>query len=436
MKNRGWTVTAGATVALLMLGALYAWSVVSQAMGDDPLFADWTEADLIWPYSVALIAFSVMTAVGGRIQDRREPRLLIMAGAVLAGTGMILCGLSANPWAWYLGFGVLTGSGIGLAYSAGPPPAVKWFPASKSGLISGIVVAGFGAGAVWVAPTLRALIDAYSISTTMIVFGIAVMVVMIAAAQFVVAPPPGYVPAEANSESGATTEAPAPLVDYSPREMLRTWQFKTMAACFAFGGGAGLIFIGQMASIVAGFGFEQYGALAVSVMALGNGIGRVIYGKLSDSRGRRPVLVLALGFQAVLLLVLSLIPVANFTLNEYGHRVFEPNGSTAVLLLVLVLSALIGANYGANLAVFPAMTKDTFGLKNFGANYGLVYQGWGFGGFFVSMVGAALISTQESAGDQNMYAWAYYWAVALLLVGVALMLAFRAPSKGESPRQG
>jgi MFS family permease len=431
VKNRGWTVTTAATVALLMLGALYAWSVVSQAMSDDPLdrYADWSEADLIWPYSIALITFSVMTAVGGRIQDKRGPRLLIMVGAILAGGGMIVCGLSPSPWVWYLGFGILTGSGIGLAYSAGPPPAVKWFPASKSGLISGIVVAGFGGGAVWVAPTLRALIESYGIPTTMIIFGVAVIVVMIAAAQFVAAPPPGYVPAE----TGVAPAASLPQADYEPREMLRTWQFKVMAACFAFGGGAGLIFIGKMASIITSFGFAQWSAIAVSVMALGNGLGRVVYGKLSDSMGRRPVLVFALAFQAVLLLALAFFPVAGFTVDEYGQRDFEVNGSMGALALVLVLSALIGANYGANLAVFPALTKDTFGLKNFGANYGLVYQGWGFGGFFVSQVGAFLIASQKSAGDTNIYVWAYYWAIALLLVGVGLMLAFKAPGARPAP---
>lgn len=60
---------------------------------------------------------------------------------------------------------------------------------------------------------------------------------------------------------------------------MATRQFKPMAACFAFGVGAGLIFIGQMASIVASFGLAEFSALAVSVMALGNGVGRVNYAR-------------------------------------------------------------------------------------------------------------------------------------------------------------
>jgi MFS family permease len=431
VKNRGWIVTLSATIALLMLGALYAWSVVSKAMADDALgrYDQWSEADKVWPYSICLIFFSVMTAVGGRIQDKRGPRIMIMTGGVFAGAGMIVCGLSPNPLVWYLGFGVLLGTGIGLAYSSGTPPSVKWFPASKTGLISGLVVAGFGGGAVWVAPTLRSLIGSYGIPTTMIMFGIAVVVVMNIFAQFVKAPPPGYVPVETTPKAGAPAKPKKVVTDYSPDSMIRTWQFPIMIACFAFGGGAGLVFIGKMASIITSFGFEAYSAIAVSVLALGNGIGRVLYGKLSDNFGRRPVLVFALAFQAVLLVVLAMWPVADYTLNEAGKRVFMTNESMGTLVLLLVLSWFIGANYGANLAVFPAMTKDFFGLKSFGLNYGLVYQGWGIGGFIVSQIGAYLIAARSDS--TNIYLWAYYWVIALLVIGVGLMLMLRAPKQNE-----
>ena len=432
VRNRGWIVTFSATIALLMLGALYAWSVVSKAMADDPQgrYDGWSEADKIWPYSISLIFFSVFTAIGGRIQDKRGPRAMIMAGGIFAGLGMIVCGLSANVFAWYLGFGVLLGTGMGLAYSSGTPPSVKWFPASKTGLISGLVVAGFGGGAVWVAPTLRAMIKAYEIPTTMIVFGIAVIVVMNISAQFVKAPPLGYVPVETGGAKGGKPKPKKVVTDYSPDKMVRTWQFPVMVACFAFGGGAGLVFIGKMASIISSFGFEAYSAIAVSVLALGNGIGRVLYGKLSDNFGRRPILIFALAFQAVLLAVLAFWPIAEYTLSEAGKRVYEVSNSTGTLVLVLVIAWLVGANYGANLALFPAMTKDFFGLKSFGLNYGLVYQGWGIGGFIVSQIGAYLIAAQKT--ETNIYLWAYYWVIALLIVGVGLMIALRAPKQAPA----
>ena len=332
VKNRGWVVTISATIALLMLGALYAWSVVKQAVPND---WGWSEADKIWPYSICLIFFSVFTAIGGRIQDKRGPRIMITAGGVFAGLGLVLCGLSSDPLVWYVGFGILLGIGIGLAYSSGTPPSVKWFPASKTGLISGIVVAGFGGGAVWVAPTLRALIGSYGISTTMIAFGIAVTVVMVFFAQFVKAPPPGYVPPKSPAKAGAPAKPRKVVVDFSPAEMTRTWQFPVMVACFAFGGGAGLVVIGNMASIVTSFGLEAYSAIAVSVLALGNGLGRVIYGKLSDNFGRRAILIFAMALQAVLILMLSMIGTAT---KETVDGVSTITGAATVpLALILVL---------------------------------------------------------------------------------------------------
>lgn len=430
IKNRGWTVTISATIALLMLGALYSWSVVKKAVPDD---WGWSESAKIWPYSISLIFFSVMTAVGGRIQDKRGPRITITAGGIFAGAGMVVCSLSTSPYVWYLGFGVLLGSGIGLAYSSGTPPSVKWFPASKTGLISGIVVAGFGAGAVWVAPTMRALIKAYGIQTTMLIFGVAVTVVMVFFAQFVKAPPPGYVPQETSSKKGGPATVRVARPDYSPDEMIRTWQFPVMLACFAFGGGAGLVVIGNMASIVTSFGLETYSAIAVSVLALGNGIGRVVYGKLSDNFGRKAILSFALAFQAVLIAILALIQVANK--DAAGEIV---GSATISVGLMMVLAWLIGANYGANLAVFPAMTKDFYGLKSFGANYGLVYQGWGIGGFIVSQIAAYLIDTLKGDDADNIYLWAYYEVIALLIVGVGLMLMIKMPmtKKPEAPVPG
>lgn len=424
VPNRGWLVTISATIALLMLGALYAWSVVKKAI---PAEWGWSEADKMWPYSVCLIFFSIFMVVGGRIQDKRGPRLVITMGGIAAGLGLIICGLSTNPLMWYLGFGVFLGIGIGLAYSSGTPPALKWFPASKTGLISGIVVAGFGGGAIWVAPTLRALIASVGIQTTMIYFGIAVTVVMVFFAQFVKAPPAGYVPVDKGAKK-AGTPAPRPVVDWPSAEMVRTWQFPVMVACFAFGGGAGLVVIGNMASIVTSFGLETYSAIAVSVLAFGNGLGRVIYGKLSDMYGRKPVLTVAFALQAVLIVVLTRIGVADYEVVD-GVRRYSTENPTVSVALISVIVWLIGANYGATLSVFPALTKDFFGLRNYGSNYGLVYQGWGIGGFIVSQIAAYLIAGQKDA--DNIYSWAYYWVIAILVVGVGLMLAMKAPTKAS-----
>ena len=414
-RNRGWLVTISATVALLMLGALYAWSVVKKAIPED---WGWSTADKAWPYSIALVSFSIFMVVGGRLQDSRTPRLTITLGGLLSGVGLILCGLSTSSLVWLIAFGIIFGAGLGFAYSSGTPPSVKWFPASRTGLISGLVVMGFGAGAVWVAPTMRALIKAYGIQTSMIILGVAVTIVMVACAQLVKAPPPGYMPLDKGSPKPAAKPKPKKVVvDWTPDTMLRSWQFPVLVACFTFAGGAGLVIIGNMASIVTGWGWESYSAIAVSVVAAGNGIFRPIWGKLSDNFGRRPILLVSMVLQFAAFVALVAVPIGT-----------KENPSIA-LGFALALGCLIGINYGASLAVFPAITKDYYGLKHFGMNYGLVYQGWGIGGFIVSQLAAFLIQGAKDAGVSNTYAWAFYECAAILAAGIVLMFLLRAPVK-------
>ena len=201
-----------------------------------------------------------------------------------------------------------------------------------------------------------------------------------------------------------------------------------MVACFAFGGGAGLVIIGNMASIVTSFGFETTSAIAVSVLALGNGIGRVIYGKLSDTFGRKAVITFAFAFQAVLIFVLSTIDTTTTTKVDGLSRFTGPETVSAALLFVLIW--FIGANYGCVLAVFPALTKDNYGLKNFGANYETRLSGVGHRRLR-RFADRRLPDrrSQGGRGQPDIYLWAMYEVVALLIVGVGLMLLMKPPAK-------
>jgi MFS transporter, OFA family, oxalate/formate antiporter len=277
-------------------------------------------------------------------------------------------------------------------------------------MIAGIVVAGFGMGAAWVAPLSKALIDARGVQATLIILGTGMLLVIVALAQFVKPPPAGYIPRGA-PRAGASAPATSGA-DFAPTRMLGTWQFAVLWLAFAFGAGAGLMIIGNLASIVDTQALlPAVAAVAVTALAVGNGLGRVAAGMLSDRFGRRIVLSASFVFQGVLILVLS-------TIGEGSALATAP--------AVLVLAALIGANYGANLAVFPAITRDYFGIKNFGSNYGLVYTAFGLGGFMISL-GAGVIN--DTTGTFN---YAYYMAAALLAVAVVLMAVVRPPRPAEA----
>ncbi len=399
--NKGWLVTVAGTAALLALGVLYSWSVIRANI---PVEWGWTEAQHSLPYSVAVVVFSIMTLVGARLMARIGPRWVISIGGVLSGLGMIISSFSTSPWVYAAAFGVLLGSGIGFVYASAGPAAMRWFPPSKTGLISGIVVGGFGMGSVWVAPLSRAMINSLGLQSTILYLGIGMLIAVVGFAQFVKFPPENYVKPVASLTEAVKI---ANRVDFEPRQIVKTWQFFFLWITFALGSGAGLMVIGNLASIVANqIGLIAVSALAVSVLALGNGIGRVLYGLLSDKIGRKTVLIIAFLSQAALILTL---------------RQLTPASPLTNIPTLMILVALIGANYGANLSVYPVITKDFFGSKHFAINYGIVYTAWGLGGFMISQLGSSL---KDLIGDFN---YAYLMAASLLLVASLMMYVTKSP---------
>jgi MFS transporter, OFA family, oxalate/formate antiporter len=398
----------------LALGILYSWSVIKKGI---PADWNWSDSDKTIPYSTAVLVFSLMMVPAGRLQDRIGPRVVATLGGLAVGLGFILASLSTiiNPaysfWGYLIGFGVLAGSGIGFGYASATPPAVKWFPAAKTGLIAGLVVSGFGLASVYTAPLTDWLIRAYSLQHAVMVLGIAFLVVVVGLSQLLIPPPKGYVPggaAPAGSPGAARVKK-----DYLPSEMLKTPQFYLCWFLYAIGAGAGLMIISQLATVIAKQADIKNGFILVAGCAIGNGGGRILAGMLSDKWGRQRTLMACFLFQAVLLLVLSTV---------------APGRFSAEIGIMSIMSALIGANYGANLALFPAVTKDYYGLKNFGVNYGLVFTAWGFGGF---MLAQAASKVYDKVGT---FTYNYYAVAALLVVAAAASVSLRPPkAEPDSP---
>lgn len=402
VRNRGWIVTFAGTGINLALGVLYAWSVVSKKIPDD---WGWTEAQKSLPYSIACLVFALTMVPAGRMQDRIGPRVVATVGGILVGLGMILASLTTSVAGYVLGFGVLAGAGIGFGYASATPPAVKWFPASKTGLVAGIVVAGFGLASVYVAPLANALISANGVQSTFLTLGLAFLVVVVLLAQLLNLPPNGYVPVA--TTLAASTVKP---VDVEPGVMLRTWQFYTMWFMYACGAGAGLMIISKLAKLVEVQAGLALGFVLVAVLAFGNGGGRIMAGIVSDRFGRKAQLFICFVVQAILIGLLSQATDGSFL---------------ATTPAMVLLSAGIGANYGAHLSLFPAMTKDYFGLKNFGVNYGLVFTAWGLGGFSLSLLAGAVYDQTKS------FAFAYQCSAGLLVAAALLTLFLKTPKWPE-----
>ncbi len=373
-SNKGWQVVIAGTGINLALGVLYAWSIFKGAIkasiekGGADAF-QWSLSSINDPYALCCLAFAFSMIVAGKCQDKIGPAKTALIGGILVGAGFCLMGYSNSYAAWVTGFGVLAGSGFGFGYSAATPPALKWFSAKKTGLIAGIVVAGFGLAPVYIAPLSSYLLGVYGIQQSMYILA-AGFAIIVCGLSFVLAnPPKGYVPAEpvVKGEEGKPAVAKKTVHDATVSEMLRSPKFYMLWTTFFIGAGAGLMVIGS----VAGLAKKSMGPMAfvaVAIMAIGNASGRVVAGVLSDKIGRRATLTIMLSFQAVLMF--AAVPVV---------------GSGSATLLVL-LASFIGFNYGSNLTLFPSFAKDYWGFKNYGLNYGALFSAWGVGGLVMGRV--------------------------------------------------
>lgn len=406
VKNLGWRVAIAGVGINLALGILYTWSVISRGVPDD---WGWSQSDKSWPYAVACLVFSLVMVPAGRMQDRLGPRLVASIGGVLVGVGMIAASFATTPWGYVLGFGVLTGAGIGFGYASATPAAVKWFPAKKTGMVAGIVVSGFGLASVYAAPLSQWLIGRFGLATAVMTLGVAFLIVVVGLAQMLAAPPEDWVlegsPSPTDEDVGQMKN------DYLPREMLGTWQFYVLWFMYACGAGAGLMIISKLAQIAFIQAGLTLGFVLVAVLAVGNGAGRIVAGMVSDKIGRKTSFLIAFVLQSVLIVTLSQTREGSLLASTFS---------------LAVISALIGANYGANLALFPSITKDYYGLKNFGVNYGLVFTAWGVGGFTLALLAGRVF---DQSGSFN---FAYYFSAALLLAAAAVTLFLKPPRHGEA----
>ncbi|MEN6428399.1 MAG: OFA family MFS transporter [Phycisphaerales bacterium] len=388
--NRGWVVTFAGTGINLALGILYAWSVFKAAIAKD---FGWEPERLNDPYALCCLVFAFAMILAGRCQDKLGPRVTAFIGGLLVSAGLLWVSTTTSYTVWVLGFGVLAGAGIGFGYSSATPPALKWFGPAKTGLIAGLVVAGFGLASVYIAPLSKYLLNNYDVLIAMRFYGVAFLIVVCGLSLLLVNPPAGYVPPSA----GAKKKAAAAAVTATPGEMLRTPTFYLLWVMYFIGAGAGLMVISSVNSM-ASRSMGEAAFVAVAVLAIGNAGGRIVAGLLSDRIGRRWTLMIVLLFQAVLMFVA--IPVTG--------------SQTMPAVVIVLIATLIGFNYGANLSLFPSFTKDLWGLKTFGMNYGLVFTAWGVGGFVLPRVQQML---RTRSGN---YASSFIVAGGLLLIGAAM----------------
>jgi OFA family oxalate/formate antiporter-like MFS transporter len=422
VMNR-WLVVVGAVLIQLCLGAIYAWSVFTKKItlplneGGEYGF---TATQAAWVFSVGLAAFAVVMVYAGSMLAKLGPRCLAMLGGVVLGLGYILGGFFGGSFVGQLVcIGLIGGAGIGLGYVVPIKVGIAWFP-DKKGIVSGLAVAGFGFGAtIWVklaGSWFGGLLNTTqvfglpSVQSVFVIYGIAFAVLVLIGSIWMVNPPEGYKPAGWTPPETTGKTVAKGHVDLTRGEMLKTPQFYSLFLMFTGSALAGLMVIycirlfgidalqasgvaadATAAGVVAGTAMAWYAIL--------NGLGRIVWGTVSDKVGTKVSLFLMCLIQGIIML------------SFYKLGVTE---------LGLILGAcLIGFNFGGNFALFPVATADFFGNKNVGSNYPLVFLAYGVAG----IAGPQVAGYFKDAAGGDVSAWIVPFTIAGIACLAAAVLA-------------
>jgi MFS transporter, OFA family, oxalate/formate antiporter len=395
--NRWW-ITAATFMVMFPIGGIYAWSVFVE-----PLQAafgwSWTQSMLPLMVNVGLIV--VGTVVGGKIQDRSGPRFVAAAGIALYAAGVALSALATDAdrlWILVLGYGVLGGIGVGVAYITGPAMIVKWFP-DKRGMAAGIATMGFGAGALLTAPLGEWLVEV--LGGVPPVFGVLAVVYLVLGLPFCFVlrdPPEGWDAPTASAEVQQLSEER----QYEMRPALRTVQWWSLTAMLFVNVtiGIGLITLAQPITEELTDASAGAAAVLVSVLGVWNGVGRPGLAALSDRTGRMRAFT-----------GMFLVQAAAFAALPYVGSFW----------LFAVLASVIALCFGGGFGIMPAASSDFFGTEHGGAVFGAMIVAWSAAGVVGPLVTAAL---REATGG---------FALPLLVFAGASLLCAALPLVTKPP---
>ncbi|CAA9468329.1 MAG: hypothetical protein AVDCRST_MAG02-3383 [uncultured Rubrobacteraceae bacterium] len=385
------------------LGAVYAWSVFRDPLAEAYGGASATAVNTTFSITIFTLGFAAFA--GGLWMGRSGPRIVALTAGVLYGLGIFLASFAEGSLVLlYLTYGLIAGAGIGLGYIVPVATLIKWFP-DKRGFITGIAVAGFGGGAFVTAFVARSLVASSGPFSAFAILGIIYLIMVVGAALFMKNPPEGYrPPGWEPEESGAGGGVRA---DYDLGGALKTWQWFALWALLFLNVTAGIAIITEAAPIAAEISgvSATVAASLVSIISVGNALGRFFWAWLSDAIGRKWVFFVMFLLQAVLLVLLPFVG--------------------APFVLLAILSFIIVSCYGGGFGTMPAFSADYFGPTNVGKIYGLMLTAWSFGG----VLGPLLISRViDSTGS---YSLAFFILAGILAASAIVAFIVRPPRRGS-----
>jgi len=381
-KNTRWTVLFASMAILLCAGSLYSFSVFAKPLS---VSKGWSMPDVMLAFTINAAIAPIPTILGGFITDKGKANISIILGGILFAVGFILTGFATTKGMLYFSYGVLSGVGQAFAYSGIISNALRFFP-DKRGLAAGLITGAMGGASVIAAPIAHSLIANYGVHNAFIYLGSVYLVIIIIALFFIKVAPANYQP---EGWVQPVAEIKQEAANKNSKQMLMSLSFYFIISMFAIGAFSGLL--------VATF---------VSIYALSNCLGRIVWGIVSDKIGHEKTLIAIYSVIAISLLILVNIR------------------TTLGLTVGLVL---LGLCFGGTMGVFAPLVMKTFGPINQGVNYGIVFIGFSTAAFFAPKYAAGIAA--KHSGD---FTDAFYVAIALVLVGLVISVIYSIFSKRKA----
>jgi MFS family permease len=394
--NYGWIVVgAGALMTCIGMGAMLSLAVflqpISESMG-------WSRAGVSAAATLDFLCMGVAAFFWGALSDRFGTRIVVLAGSLLLGLGLVTASQATSLWQFQLLFGILIGAAAGAFYAPMMAVASAWIENQRSLAVS-LVSAGMGVAPLTVAPFAGWLIAAYDWRTAMLVIGILAWALLIPASFLVRPAPQAVVPAAAGGD--------APVVEWTAAKAFRTPQFITLAlahfgCCAAH---SGPIF--HMVSYAMVCGIAPMTAVTVYSLAGLSGLGgRLALGVMADRIGAKPVLVGGLFVQA--LSVATYLAVGQ--LGEF-----------------YALSVIFGLAYGGVMPLYAVLVREFFGARIMGTVFGAVSAFASLGMALGPWAGGWVFDTFHG------YTWLYVGSFGIGLAAAAVALSFPRASRPSQP---
>ena len=397
------------TTLQVCLGTVYAWSYFQTLLVRQ---LGWTFTETAWAFSITIFSLGMAAAWAGAALPKFGPRRLALLGSAMFSGGYLIAGLALQLdmlMLFYLGYGVIGGAGIGLGYVTPVATVAKWFP-DRKGLATGIVVMGFGVGALLLSKVLAPLLVLQTrgeLPTLFFSLGVIFACILIPTSLLLRDPPPGYAPA-GKGAAGAVAAALAKAEEAPLRACLRSSQFIVMWLVFFFNISAGIAVISFQSSLlqdVWGLAdpslepeqLAEYGATLIAVSSLCNGVGRLFWGLLSDRLGRVRVFRILLASQ---LLVFGIL------MTERDPIIFS------VLVCYILLC------FGGGFATVPSFILDVFGSKSMSTIYGAMLTAWAAAGIFGPLYVGSL---KDQYPDRAVI---YCFLIGILILGLGYLFTY------------